>query len=358
MSWAGKFFSGMLGGPAGASPGHRSDDDDVSEDEALAELEQPEFTPVVVSAGPAIRFDFTFSAGSSVPDGTVVFVQLLDAGGALVGGLGEWADEDGDFCAVAELRASDDDLASAEVAVPLLAPEEPERVHTVRALAMRGETLVAGPTEWSCDRFRRRTRWEESRLGAATAVAVALCRADGGPSAAERAAIVEALVEGFELDEDGEAAARATLAALMGRPSNYEAWFRRDAEFAAAIAELLTTVALVDGELEPYEAAFIARFRKQFGVPDEAPEAEEDGDAEEEAATQPPAPDSLGAHYAALDLQPGASFPEIKAAYRRLAAEYHPDRSSKLAVRFQDFATREMQRLNAAYEALSRALKH
>jgi curved DNA-binding protein CbpA len=59
-----------------------------------------------------------------------------------------------------------------------------------------------------------------------------------------------------------------------------------------------------------------------------------------------------------LDLQPGASFPEIKAAYRRLAAEYHPDRSSKLAVRFQDFATREMQRLNAAYEALSRALKH
>jgi DnaJ-domain-containing protein 1 len=357
MSWAGKFFSGVLGGPAGAAPGHRSDDHEASEDEPFAELERPGFSPVVVSAGPAIRCEFTFSAGSGVPEGTVVFVQLLDATGALVGGRGEWADGDGDFCAVAELRACDDDLASAEVAVPLLAPEEPERVRTVRALAMCGETLVAGPTEWPCDRFRRRTRWEESRLGAATAVAVALCRAAGGPSAAERAAIVEALVEGFELDEVGVVAARATLAALLGRPSNYEAWFRGDAEFAAAIAELLTTVALVDGELEPYEAAFIARFRKQFGVPDEEPEAE---DPEEAAGadSEPPVPGSLAAHYAALDLQPGASFPEVKAAYRRLAAEYHPDRTSQLAVRFQDFATREMQRLNAAYEALSRALKH
>ena len=327
--------------------------DEASEDEPCAELEALAFSPAVVAAGPAVRFDFTFTAQSEVPRGTVVFVQLLDAAGALVEGRGEWADEEGDFCAVAELQDGDDDVASAEVTVPLRAPEKPESVWTVRASARCGETLVAAPVEWACDRFRRRTRWEDNRLGAATAAAVAMCRAHRGPSAVERAAIVEACVEGFELDAAGEEAARATLAVLIGRPSNYEAWFDDDPEFAVAIVEFLTTIALADGEPDAYEARFIANFRARFGVPVEEPD-DEQAEADRAPAA---APDSFASHYAALDLQPGASFLEVKAAYRRLAAEYHPDRTSTMAARFQEFATREMQRLNAAYEALSRRLK-
>jgi DnaJ-domain-containing protein 1 len=375
MSWAGKFIGGALGavfgGPFGAAaraaPGHPGDEDEAAADEPTGELEQLAFSPVVVSAGPALRLDFTFSAETAVPEGTVVFVQLLDAAGEFVKGTGDWADEHGDFCAVAELQHAeeDDEAATAEVAVPLLAPQTPERVRTVRATALAGETLVAGPTEWSCDHFRRRNRWEDSRLGAATAAAVAMCRAGGGPSAVERAAVVEALVEGFELDELGEEAARATLAVLVKKPSNYDTWFSDDVEFATAIAEFLTTIARADGELEPHEARFIASFRERFGVPDdEEPVGEDedetgaaDEDDEPEAPAASRAQDPLAVHYAALDLQPGVSLLEVKAAYRRLAAEYHPDRTSTMAPRFQVFATREMQRLNAAWEALSRALK-
>lgn len=53
--------------------------------------------------------------------------------------------------------------------------------------------------------------------------------------------------------------------------------------------------------------------------------------------------------YAELGLQPGASETEVKAAWRRLASLWHPDRNPSRS------AVEKMQRINEAFEVLSRA---
>jgi preprotein translocase subunit Sec63 len=53
-------------------------------------------------------------------------------------------------------------------------------------------------------------------------------------------------------------------------------------------------------------------------------------------------------YYADLELKPGASFDEIKAAYKRLIKQYHPDRFHGDKAK-QDTALQVTQRLNTAY---------
>lgn len=59
-------------------------------------------------------------------------------------------------------------------------------------------------------------------------------------------------------------------------------------------------------------------------------------------------------HFRALGLAPGASFPEIRRAWRRLAKRYHPDRYSASNIPASERADieRRMREVNAAYEAL------
>jgi DnaJ-domain-containing protein 1 len=54
------------------------------------------------------------------------------------------------------------------------------------------------------------------------------------------------------------------------------------------------------------------------------------------------------AYYAALELKPGTGFPEIKAAYKRLIKQYHPDRFHNDPARHQT-ALELSKRLNEAY---------
>lgn len=57
-------------------------------------------------------------------------------------------------------------------------------------------------------------------------------------------------------------------------------------------------------------------------------------------------------HYEALGVAPDASGEEIKAAYRRLAREYHPDKNSgKSRAQIQE-AEQRIAEVNAAYEVL------
>lgn len=55
-------------------------------------------------------------------------------------------------------------------------------------------------------------------------------------------------------------------------------------------------------------------------------------------------------HHAALGLKPGASAKEIKAAFRRLAMRYHPDRNPD-----NEHAAERFRAIRAAYEALTSA---
>jgi hypothetical protein len=53
-----------------------------------------------------------------------------------------------------------------------------------------------------------------------------------------------------------------------------------------------------------------------------------------------------------LGVEPGASPREIKAAYRRAVAKYHPDKVTHLGKEFQELAHRKLLAIQGAYEAL------
>lgn len=53
-----------------------------------------------------------------------------------------------------------------------------------------------------------------------------------------------------------------------------------------------------------------------------------------------------------LGVRPDASTDEIKAAYRRAVAKYHPDKVTHLGKEFQEMAHRKLLAIQRAYEAL------
>lgn len=53
-----------------------------------------------------------------------------------------------------------------------------------------------------------------------------------------------------------------------------------------------------------------------------------------------------------LGVPQGASSDEIRAAYKRLVQQYHPDRVNSLGPEFRDLAEVKMRQINAAYELL------
>ena len=58
--------------------------------------------------------------------------------------------------------------------------------------------------------------------------------------------------------------------------------------------------------------------------------------------------------YTILGLQPGATEQEIKQAYRRLAAKYHPDKVAHLGDEFKTLAEERFKKIQQAYEQLKR----
>lgn len=55
-----------------------------------------------------------------------------------------------------------------------------------------------------------------------------------------------------------------------------------------------------------------------------------------------------------LGVKPGASPDEIKAAYKRTVAKYHPDKVTHLGKEFQEMAHRKLVAIQRAYEALTK----
>jgi DnaJ-class molecular chaperone len=51
-------------------------------------------------------------------------------------------------------------------------------------------------------------------------------------------------------------------------------------------------------------------------------------------------------------VQPGASEQEIRAAYKRLAAQYHPDKVQHLGREFQELAHNKFVAIQKAYDVL------
>ena len=58
--------------------------------------------------------------------------------------------------------------------------------------------------------------------------------------------------------------------------------------------------------------------------------------------------------YDILGISPGAGRDEIKAAYRKLASQYHPDKVAHLGAEFQTLAEKRFKEIQEAYHQLTR----
>lgn len=63
-------------------------------------------------------------------------------------------------------------------------------------------------------------------------------------------------------------------------------------------------------------------------------------------------------YYEILGLQPGATFEEIKSAYRKLSMKYHPDKVSHLGDEFRSVAEEKMKAINQAYNHLKQKFRN
>ena len=73
-----------------------------------------------------------------------------------------------------------------------------------------------------------------------------------------------------------------------------------------------------------------------------------EGNGRDEAPQPPRTP------YEILNVPPGADQDTIKAAYRKLANQYHPDKVSHLGKEFQELADRRFKEIQEAYQQLIR----
>lgn len=93
-------------------------------------------------------------------------------------------------------------------------------------------------------------------------------------------------------------------------------------------------------------------FRRQR-TPAGQPASEKNRDREEaQDQSQPDASGSAGDPYAILGLPNGASQKDVRAAYRQLAAQYHPDKLAHLGEDFQALAEQKFKVIQSAYDAL------
>jgi DnaJ like chaperone protein len=231
------------------------------------------------------------------------------------------------------------------------------------SLTPRGERLAHA--QYDVTLPEHATWFTENLLGGLVSAAVQMVLRHAPLERSEVSRIREVMKQAFELDDLGDYALRSTLKAAHGAPRDMRLLAAMlaqhlDADAHPMIIGFLYDIASVDGKIDPREEQFIEELCRALGIApavrDNARRRATGQSADEGPRAAPPPSASLDVHYQTLELGPGASWDEVRAAYRRLAREYHPDKVQNLAKGFRDYATQRMTQINAAYQALRAGL--
>jgi DnaJ like chaperone protein len=128
--------------------------------------------------------------------------------------------------------------------------------------------------------------------------------------------------------------------------------FHADRQLLSTVLDGLFHIAVADGVLAPSEEVFLAQVAKEFGFSDQEFRAIKLRNYKCEDHCP----------YDLLQVSPLASDAELKAQYRKLVAENHPDRlmANGVPAEFIEVATKKLAAINAAYEEImaSRRVLH
>lgn len=177
-----------------------------------------------------------------------------------------------------------------------------------------------------------------------------LVHIDGCVSQEEIDTIEDLMIQDLELNATSRAlAVRAYRSALQSEKSfqdfavSYYHHLRARPQMLEFMIDVLMRVAVSDGALKECEEKLILSAAAIFNVSDDA-----------YRAIRAKHVSSLDQAYAVLDSDPGDSSVTIKQRYRRLAADYHPDKiaSKDLPEAFVQFAHERFREIQSAYETI------
>lgn len=184
-----------------------------------------------------------------------------------------------------------------------------------------------------------------------------LAKADGVVDRSEAAYIRTFIDRNFAAVE--REAIRKIFNAARDNDVPFQCYVDRMAEAAPDQALLqqflgvLCELAMANGTLDPREMEILRYAERRFGFPGYVDAFFGSGPGQDSAS--PPA--SLEAYYEVLGCSPSATDQELKSAWRKKCAEFHPDKiqAKGLPPEFVEFAKNEMQRINRAYDELKKA---
>ncbi|MGC4120905.1 MAG: DnaJ domain-containing protein [Myxococcales bacterium] len=352
MGWSGRTLGGSLSnvyaGPrsAQAGPGIGHLFEDAQAEPWPVDLERLSWNRCMGPSGPGMLVTAELAPARAVPRNAELHFWLQYDEESYAEALhDDFADSDGDLCAVGEIVERDAQLARAMLYLPWAATP-PLKGDCLCQLSLVAGDAVLGNQWFELDLPGRATREIHSAMGALAYCAAALLGTAREPSQAELAATATALTGLFALDELGRAVALELLDRAVRQAPDFEKALRLvldeiEPPNRPEVLRLLGGIARDRGQASGPEAAFIRRLADAIGLA--APNAQSAGD-------------TLAAAWRTLELEPGAGLDQVRAAWRRLALDYHPDKVQTLAVGFREYATARMQQLNEAYEILKKHL--
>ncbi|WP_237060555.1 co-chaperone DjlA [Microbulbifer sediminum] len=188
-----------------------------------------------------------------------------------------------------------------------------------------------------------------------------MAKADGQVSRAEIDLIEEFISKNLRLNaEDRKQAikifqnAKSDGYSIYDYAQQYQQLVRNQA-MREMVYRLLFAVAYADGELHAAEEDILRRIPGYLGLHASIFAAMQG----EFGRRAPAASGSLEQHYAVLGCSPDASDRDLKLAYRRKAAEFHPDKiaSKGLPEEFMRYAEDQMKSVTVAYDTIMEARK-
>ena len=178
-------------------------------------------------------------------------------------------------------------------------------------------------------------------------LAAKLAKADGPVTRDE----VDAFKALFRIPKASMAGIGALYDEAKRDPTGYESHaqaladaFPGETVLLGEVLEALHQIALVDGRMTPPERQFLERVATIFGLVGRV--------FAEQAGQTAAAPDA----YAILGVARNAATADIKAAWRRLTREHHPDTLMAKGVppEYVEMATKKMASINAAWDSICR----
>jgi len=334
-------FAGPRSGDAGPGMAHLFEG--ASARAYPVSLESLRWNRAMGPSGPGLLLTAALSPARAVPGHAQLHLWLQsDAETYAEAVLDDYADADGDLCAVGELLRHDTRSVSAAVYLPWAAVPALKGDCLCQVSVVAGDQLL-GNQWFELSVPGRATREVHSPLGALAYAAVAMLQQSREVSEAELSGVVRGMTALFALDPVGQELAAKLLERAERQRPDFEKVLQLVTDEIAPLnqPEVVRLLEELAASKARPSAAFIRKLGQSLGLADAGPRT-----------TESP----IDQAYRALELEPGAGIEQVRAAYRRLALDYHPDKVETLAVGFREYATARMQAINEAYERLKKHL--